>query len=206
ARAEDLLNLAEPHGDDNVAGRSAEPHQVVVTRQWARLDGAVLDQTTHVCCGNALRKTFHTEQPSRQSDTCGEIRIGVAVGRAEYDGIEPRPPEERLTPIAGGPEVHIVARSTEHDVAVGRTAGCRSAVRPTEDDVRTLTAIDHIVAVQSEDHVIARPAFENVGAVERLVCCRTRLNIRVVNPVLVLSNQQLSLLATFLATLLRGIG
>ena len=56
--------------------------------------------------------------------------------------------------------------SAEHYVAVRGAAGCRSAVRSTKDDVRTGTAVDHVAAVQSKDHVIARPAFENVGAVE----------------------------------------
>ena len=136
------------------------------------------------------------------------VRIGngLAIGRAKHDCVEPRPPDKRLTSIAGRPEIHIVARSAEHDVAVRGAAGCRSAVRSTEDDVRTGTAVDHVVAVQSKDHVIARPAFDDVGAVEGLVRRRTRLNIGVVNVVVVPSNQELRPLAAFNERGLGGMG
>src|SRR4029453_3441991 len=112
----------------------------------------------------------------------------------------------RLTPIAGRPEIHIVARSAEHDVAVRGAAGCRSAVRSTKDDVPTGTAVDHIVAVQSKDYVIARPAFDDVGAVQRLVRGRPSLNIDIANIVVVPSDEELRPLATISNCRLDGMG
>src|SRR6185436_9775402 len=116
--------------------------------------GAVLRLTTHVCGGYALRKPWNTELQVRQPNTRDRIRKRLSIGRAEHDRVAPRPPDERLTSIAGRPEVYVIVRPAEHDVAVRRAAGRGSAVRSAENNVLTGTAVDHIVAVQSEDHVI----------------------------------------------------
>jgi hypothetical protein len=122
------------------------------------------------------------------------------------DRVEPRPTDEGLASIAGSPETHVITGSSKHDVAVRRAAGCRAAVRSTEDDVHTWTAVDDVVAVQSKGHVIARPAFDDVGAIERLVRRCTSLNIRVVGIVVVQSNEELRPLAAFNDCRLRAEG
>jgi hypothetical protein len=166
----------------------------------------VLYLITHVRRGDALRKPRNTGQEGRQPNTRLRIGNGLAISRAKHERIPPLAPDKRLTPITGRPEIHIVARSAEHDVAVRGAAGCRSAVRSTKDDVPTGTAVNHIVAVQSKDHVIARPAFEDVGAIEGLVRGCTSLNSRVVNIVVVPPNEELRPLATLSDCRLDGMG
>src|SRR6185436_10563766 len=146
--------------------------------------------------GYALRKPGNTEPQRRQPNTRYRIRKRVAIGHAKHDRVEPRPADERLAAIAGRPKVHIVVRPAEHDVAVRRAAGRCSAVRSTEDDVLTGTAVDDVVPVQSKDHVIARPALDHVGTVERLVRRRPCLNTGVAGIVVIPSNEKLRPLGT----------
>ena len=107
------------------------------------------------------------------------------------------PADERLASIARSPEIHVVAGSAEHDVAVRRTARRRSAVRPAEDDVPAWTTVHHIVAVQAKHHIVARSADEDVGAIERLVRDGARLNRHVVLSVIVASDEKLRPFAVF---------
>ena len=105
--------------------------------------------------------------------------------------------DERLAPVARSPEIHVVAGSTKHDVAVRGAAWCCSTVRPAEDDVVAGTAIHHIVAVQAEHDVIATAAVEDVSAVERLIRDRARLDHGVRLIVVIDSDEELGTVTAF---------
>ena len=121
----------------------------------------------------------------------------LIIGRAEDERVDPWPAKKRLASVARSPEIHVVAGSTEHDVAVRRTAWCGSAVRPAEDDVVTGTTVHDIVAIQSEHDVVVRAAGENVSSVEGLIGASATLNQRVRLNVIVQSDEQPSPLAAF---------
>ena len=69
----------------------------------------------------------------------------------------------------------------------------RPSVRAAQDDVRSGPSVDHVIAVQPEDHIVARTAANDVGTVQRLVGDGARLNRPVVLPVVIGSNQRLDL-------------
>ena len=163
---------------------------MLVRRQGAVLDRAEIRKTTHVCCRDALTKPRNPEQKGRQPNTRRRIGECLAIGRAENERIAPRPPDKHLASIAGSPQIHVIAGSAEHDVAVRGTARRRSTVRPTQDDVVTRTTVHQIVAIQTKHHIVARSAFEDVGAVEGLVRARASLNRRVVLSVIVDSQSE----------------
>jgi hypothetical protein len=58
-------------------------------------------------------------------------------------------------------------------------------------DVSAWNAVHDVVSVESEHHVVARAALEDVGAVEGLVRRGASLNRRVVLPVIVESDEEL---------------
>ena len=107
----------------------------------------------------------------------------------------PLPADERLAAITRRPQIHVVTLSTEHDVAVRRAARRCAPVRSAQDDVVTLTAVHHVVAIQSKHDIVALPAFDNVGAVERLIRNGAGLDRRVILPVVILPDQKLRPLA-----------
>src|SRR5688572_18964472 len=131
--AEDLLNISHSHGDNDVSRRGrAEPYKMLKTGGWARLNRAEIAETAHVRGGDALRKPGNTEKESRKPEACRRI-WSVKIGRAENDRVEPWPADKRLAAVAGSPEVHVVAGSTKHDVAIRGAAWSRSTVRSAED-------------------------------------------------------------------------
>jgi hypothetical protein len=67
----------------------------------------------------------------------------------------------------------------------------RATVRTAQDDVASGATKHDVVAVQAEHHVVGRTASNDVGAVERLVGCRTRLESHIVLAVVVGSDQEL---------------
>ena len=66
----------------------------------------------------------------------------------------PWPTDKRLASISGSPEIHVVALSAEHDVAVRGTARRRSGIRTAQDDVLTWTTVHHVVAIQTKHHIV----------------------------------------------------
>src|SRR6185503_4888081 len=147
---------------DDVVGRPAEPHQKLVIGQRTPLNRAVLRLTADVRGRNALRESGDVKPERRQPDTRLRIGNSLAIRGPEHQRVDSLAPEECLAAIAGRPEIHVVTRPAEHDVAVGRSAWRRTTVRSAEDDVLTGAAVNDVVTIQSKDDVIARPAGDDV--------------------------------------------
>ena len=91
----------------------------------------------HIRGRYALRKPVNAAAASA-GNTRRRIRIHLAIGRPEDEGIAVWPAGEDLAAIAWSPEIHIVVGPAEHDVAVRRTAWRRPSVGSAQDDVLTL--------------------------------------------------------------------
>jgi len=98
-----LFNLRHAHGGEDVAGCVAESHEVSIPRRWTVFN----------------RADVSGGQPNARC----RIRNGVPIRRAEDERIVARPADEDLASITRRPEIHVVSRSAEHDVAVGGAAG-----------------------------------------------------------------------------------
>ena len=204
-RAEHLLYLADPYRDDDVAGRArgTAPGSRNPARGSSPACRVVPDHSRPrwVCPEETLQHrtaVSAAEHPSSDRRTASRSVAPKMIASSPGPPMNaslPSPGAQRFTSSPGPPNMMSL---------FGGPPGAASAVRSTEDDVPTWTAVHHVVAVQAKHHVIARPAFENVGAVEGLVRRRASLNRGVVLPVVVASDEELRPFAAVGQRRLRG--
>ena len=87
----------------------------------------------------------------------------------------------------------------------GGPPGAGPAVGSAQDDVLTRPPVDDIVTVQAEQHIVALPAREHVGPVQRLVCDGATLDRGVVLSVIVEPDEELRPFAAVGQCGLRGM-